>query len=150
MPILRRSKPIRNLARGYVYSGSRHYQVEGRCGIQDYKRIKSSRLGDSLVCNNYIRPRCTYSRYGVSHMKWRLLPQESMDSASFDEVPKYRAMAKERLLDAMGSTIFMDGMGPLNLDDPYHDIYNCDPYISPLRHTHRARDIKIQDLTWAY
>ena len=54
------------------------------------------------------------------------LPQESMESASFDEMQKYRAMAKDMLLDAMESTIIVCEIAPLGPDDPYHGIYNCD------------------------
>ena len=58
------------------------------------------------------------------------LPQESMDYAFFDEVQKYNAMAKVRLLDAMEATIFMCGMAPLNSDDPCHAIHHRDPSLN--------------------
>jgi hypothetical protein len=36
-------------------------------------------------------------------------------------------MAKGRLIDAMESSIFICGMAPLDHDDPYYNIFLCDP-----------------------
>ena len=35
--------------------------------------------------------------------------------------------AKERLVDATKSAIYMFGMAPLDLEDPLFDIFQCDP-----------------------
>ena len=50
-----------------------------------------------------------------------------MESASADEVQKYKAMAKDRLLDATESTLFMYWMASLDPDDPCYAIFHCDP-----------------------
>ena len=91
-----------------------------------FKIASATRVRGSVVCNNCIRPRCIYSQNALTTMK-PPLPQESMGSASIDEVQKYRVMAKDRLLNAMESTIYMCEMAPLDSDDPCHDIFHCDP-----------------------
>ncbi len=43
-------------------------------------------------------------------------------------------MAKDRLHDAMDSSIFMCGMTPLDPDDPCYDIFHCDPSLDCTTH----------------
>ena len=92
----------------------------------DFKIASASRVRGYVVCNNCARPRCIYSQHVVSHLKPSLL-EDGQDNTSADEVKKYRAMAKDRLLDAMESAIFMCGMAPLDPDDPCYAIFHCDP-----------------------
>jgi hypothetical protein len=85
----------------------------------NFNIASASRVRGSVVCNNI------YSQNGVSHLK-PPLPHDGMESASADEVQKKKAMAKDKLLDAMKSIIFMCGMAPLDLDDPCYAIFHCD------------------------
>jgi hypothetical protein len=39
----------------------------------------------------------------------------------------YVAFAKDKPVDATESLIYMCGMAPLDPDDPYFDIFRCDP-----------------------
>ena len=50
-----------------------------------------------------------------------------MPPVTKEEIKSYRAVAKDRLSDAIESTIFVCGMAPLDPDDPMYDIFQCDP-----------------------
>jgi len=39
----------------------------------------------------------------------------------------YRDMARDRSHDATESTIFVCGMALLDADDPFYDVFHCDP-----------------------
>ena len=60
-----------------------------------------------------------------------LLPRSLEETPSEPPTPhqlhEYRAMVKDRLHDAMESTIFMCGMAALDFDYPCYDILLCDP-----------------------
>ena len=60
-----------------------------------------------------------------------LLPLSLEETPSEPPTPhqlhEYRAMVKDRLHDAMESTIFMCGMAALDFDYPCYDILLCDP-----------------------
>ena len=43
------------------------------------------------------------------------------------ELKQYMDIAKDMLVDATESAIYMCGMAPLDLDDPFFDIFQCDP-----------------------
>ena len=62
----------------------------------------------------------------MSPLKPPLL-EDGQDNASADEVKKYKAMAKDRSLDATESTIVICGIAPLDPDDPCYAIFHCDP-----------------------
>ncbi len=47
----------------------------------------------------------------------------TMPLVTKEEITNYRAVAKDRLRDAMESTIFVCGMAPLDTDDPMYDIF---------------------------
>ena len=42
------------------------------------------------------------------------------------ELKQYMDIAKDRLVDATESAIYMCGMAALDLDDPFFDIFQCD------------------------
>ena len=46
-------------------------------------------------------------------------------------------MARDRLHDAMESAIFVCGMAPLDPDDPFYDVFLCDPALDCNTHTLR-------------
>ena len=65
------------------------------------------------------------------------------------EVKRYIALAKDRMLDAIESTIFMCGMAPVDPDDPCYDIFKCDPALDCDTHIeseYYASKIKVQDI----
>ena len=46
------------------------------------------------------------------------------------ELKQYKDIAKDMLVDATESGIYMCGMVPIDLDDPFFDIFQCDPTFS--------------------
>ncbi len=63
------------------------------------------------------------------------LPLPSLDDTPSEplttrRVHEYRAMVKDKLHNAMESTIYMCGMAALAHDDPCYDMFQCDPFWS--------------------
>ncbi len=86
----------------------------------------ASRVRGVVGCNNCMKPRCIYSLSAVSQMK-APLPQPDSDNVSTGTTSQeYISFVKDRLHDAMESSIFICGMAPLDPDDPCYDIFQCD------------------------
>jgi len=98
-----------------------------------FKITHINRVRGAVVCNNCPRPRCIYSESDVSRMRPPpppLDPETAPDNThaiTEAEVKRYRALAKDRLLDAIESAIFLCGMAPLDPDEPCHNIFKSRP-----------------------
>ncbi len=90
----------------------------------NFKMATATRVRGVVVCNTCFRPRCIYSQYTVVHMK-PPLEENNQDptTPTSKEVKQYRAFAKDRLVHATESLIYMCGMAPLDPDDHCFDIF---------------------------
>ncbi len=78
-------------------------------------------------CNNCMKPRCVYSFSAISNTK-APLPPPGCDDVSTGATSQEQniSIVKDRLHDAMESSIFICGMAPPYPDDPCHGIFLCD------------------------
>jgi len=92
-----------------------------------FKMGVASRVRGVVGCNNCMKPRCIiYSLSAVSQMKVPL-PHPDNDNVSTGATSQeYISYVKDRLHDAMESSIFICGMAPLDPDDPCYGIFECD------------------------
>ena len=101
----------------------------------NFKIGVAAKVRGVVECNTCQKPRCIYSLAAVSQMKPPppqhnyLNDQRDEAPPSAQEVKQYHALAKGRLDDAVESPIFICGMAPLHSDDPFHDIFLCDPLL---------------------
>ena len=97
----------------------------------NFKIGVSCKVRGVVECLNCHKPRCIYSQAAISQMIPPLLPPGPDDTPSepitSQQVHLYRAMVKDRLHDAMHSTIYMCGMVALDQDDPRYEVFHCDP-----------------------
>jgi hypothetical protein len=88
-----------------------------------FKMGVASRVRGVVGCNNCMKPRCIYSLSAVSQMKVPL-PHPDNDNVSTGATSQeYISFVKDRLHDAMESSIFICGMAPLDPDDPCYGIF---------------------------
>jgi hypothetical protein len=86
----------------------------------------ASRVRGVVGCNNCMKPRCIYSFSAISNMK-APLPSPGGDVVSTGATSQECiSLVKDRLHDAMESSIFICGMAPLDPDDPCYGIFLCD------------------------
>ncbi len=90
----------------------------------NFKIGVAAKVRGVVECNTCHKPRCIYSLAAVSQMK---PPPPHEAPPSTQELKHYQALAKGRLDDAVESHIFICGMAPLDSDEPFHDIFLCDP-----------------------
>jgi hypothetical protein len=91
-----------------------------------FKIDVASKARGVVGCINCMKPRCIYSLSAVSQMKAPLPPPNSDNVSTGATSQEYISFVKERLVDAMDSTIFSCGMAPLDPDDPCYSIFLCD------------------------
>ena len=94
----------------------------------DFKIDILARVRGVVDCKDCLKPRCIYFLSPLSHMKPPLSPtiEGSTDGIALT-TSNYRTMARDRLRDAMESAIFVCDMAPLDPDDPFYNIFLCDP-----------------------
>ena len=100
--------------------------IEKLKDIACFKIGIASRVRGIVGYNNCMKSPCIHSLPAVCHMK-DPLPQPDSDNVSTGSTSQeYISFVKDRLHDAMDSSIFICGLDPLDPDDPCYGIFQRD------------------------
>jgi hypothetical protein len=97
----------------------------------NFKIVSLDRARGVVVCKDCLTPRCIYFLNAISNTKPSLPPTTEGNNVDIIlttciEIQNYRAMAQDRLHDAMESPIFVCGMAPMDQYDPLYVVFHCD------------------------
>ena len=117
--------------------------------VTKLKNRTSFPIGTTTRTRGVVKPRCMYSFAALTHMDSP--PHHSTDNDTTSELPatyevhQCMVMAKDRLNDAMKSSICIYGMATLDPNDSCYNIFICLRPITRLRLVLGAGVLRVQD-----